>query len=84
VQASLVDLNAISYVRLVDIPGSGAFADSLGNPILDAWLTSGTGGFDFRLGVGSGVGVIHAVPEPAAWASIAIGGLMLRIFRRRR
>lgn len=60
-----VDLNNIQFVKLVDIPGNGSFLDSLGNPILDNWLTVGSGGFDFRLPVGQGIGVIHAVPEPA-------------------
>lgn len=76
-----VKLNHIQYVKLVDIPGSGAYLDSLGNPILDAWLTSSpTGGFDFRLPVGQGVGVIHAVPEPLSlgWCALAIGMGMLR------
>lgn len=60
-----LDLDDIQYVRLVDIPGNGSFLDSQGNPILDNWLTTGTGGFDFRLPVGQGVGVINTVPEPS-------------------
>ena len=58
-----VNLNNIQYVRLVDIPGNGAFKDSVGNGILDNWLTTGTGGFDFRLPAGLGVGVMNSVPE---------------------
>ena len=47
-----VDLNNIRYVRIVDIPGSGDFVDSDGNPIYDAWATYGTGGIDLEaLGV---------------------------------
>lgn len=60
VQQALVDLNNIRYVRLVDIPGNGAFLDSHGNPILDTWLTTGSGGLDL-----DAVGVINTVPEPA-------------------
>src|SRR5262245_13343670 len=61
-----VDLNNIQYVGLVDIPGNGAFFDSLGHGILDNWLTTGTtGGYDFRLPAGQGVGVTNAIPEPA-------------------
>lgn len=60
-QAGLLDINAIHYVRIVDIPGNGFFQDSLGNPIYDAWHTFGSGGFDLEA-----VGVINTVPEPSA------------------
>jgi len=79
----IVDVSNIQFVRLVDIPGNGAFRDSLGNPILDAWLTSGTGGFDFRLGSGTGVGVLHAVPEPAALISLTIGAICIVLRKKR-
>ncbi|MEM7626648.1 MAG: PEP-CTERM sorting domain-containing protein [Planctomycetota bacterium] len=59
VTSGAIDLDNIQYVRLVDIPGNGSFLDSEGNPILDAWLTTGSGGFDFRLPAGQGIGVIH-------------------------
>ncbi|MBK1881944.1 hypothetical protein JIN85_05930 [Luteolibacter pohnpeiensis] len=71
----IVDLSAINYVRLVDVVGSGSITDgegaeipgiakdSLGNPILDNWVTSGSGGFDY-VGLPTGaIGVIHSVPE---------------------
>lgn len=81
-----VDLNNIQYVKLVDIPGDGSFLDSLGNPILDNWLTVGSGGFDFRLPAGQGIGVIHAVPEPAAalLAFIALTWLWQSLTRLRK
>jgi hypothetical protein len=63
----LVDLNNIQFVKLVDIPGNGSFLDSQGHPILDNWLTTGSGGYDFRLPVGLGIGVVNAVPEPATF-----------------
>lgn len=60
VVSGAVDLSRIRYVRLVDIPGNGAFLDSQNNPILDAWLTVGSGGFDL-----DAVGALN-VPEPAS------------------
>ncbi|MCC5841967.1 MAG: PEP-CTERM sorting domain-containing protein [Opitutales bacterium] len=67
---------SIHYVRIVDIPGSGDFPDSLGNPILDAWLTTGSGGFDLR--------AIGVIPEPAHAALVlGLGGMLLALRRRR-
>lgn len=73
-QSGLVDLNAISFVRIVDIPGNGAFADSQGRPIYDPWPTPipGSGGFDLEA-----VGTINTqpVPEPTAALGIVLFGL---------
>lgn len=86
VTGGLLDLNNILHVRLFDIPGNGAFQDSLGNPIYDNWLTAGSGGFDFRLGVGLGVGVINVatVPEPSGFALLSLSIAGVTTFRRRR
>jgi len=43
-----VNLNAIQYVRCVDIPGRGDFLDSAGHAIYDPWLTTGSGGVDLE------------------------------------
>ena len=61
----LLDVNAIGFVRIVDIVGDGSATDSAGRPIYDPHPTSGSGGFDLEA-----VGVIHtaAVPEPRAMA----------------
>ena len=70
-----VDLNAIRYVQIVDIPGKGPFTDSQGNfinrftdsqgnPIYDAWLTSGSGGFDLEA-----VGAISQNTTFPTWAA---------------
>ena len=86
VLSGAVDLSAIQYVKLVDIPGNGSFLDSRGHPILDNWLTTGSGGFDFRLPVGQGVGVINAIPEPGSLVLLASGmaaALTVRCRRRK-
>jgi hypothetical protein len=43
-----VGLSSVSYIRLVDIPGNGAFRDSANRPIYDAWVTAGSGGIDLE------------------------------------
>lgn len=58
-------LDSISYIRLVDIPGSGAFLDSLGQPIYDAWLTTGSGGADIEA-----VGAISRLTTFDAWQDL--------------
>ncbi|AAM07636.1 cell surface protein [Methanosarcina acetivorans C2A] len=55
-----VNLNSINYVRIVDIPGSGDFKDSRGNPIYDAWVTWGSGGLDLEAVGVINVGVVSA------------------------
>jgi hypothetical protein len=80
-----LDLASILYVRLVDVVGSGLISgndpgiarDSLGNPILDNWVTTGSGGFDY-LGLPSkAIGAINVVPEPS---SLLIGGCFAGLF----
>ena len=98
VSAGLLDLTSIHYVRLVDVVGSGPLfdasggeipgiaRDSLGNPILDNWLTYDSAGFDYvGLNVGA-VGVVHsaAVPEPASLALVALGAAGVLIAARRK
>jgi hypothetical protein len=59
-----VDLNAVRYVQIVDIPGKGPFTDSQGNAIYDAWLTTGSGGFDLEA-----VGAISQNATFSTWAA---------------
>lgn len=92
-----VDLNAISFVRLVDVVGTGALddgfgntlagvaRDSLGNPILDNWLTYDSAGFEY-LGMNAGaVGLVNftTIPEPRTWAILASLGVIALVFKRR-
>jgi len=51
VVAGTLDLNAVRYVRIVDIPGIGSFRDTATpatHPIYDPWQTIGSGGFDLE------------------------------------
>lgn len=61
-----VGLSRITHIRLVDIPGNGAFTDSSGRPVYDAWKTSSSGGFDLEA-----VGVISTNMTYASWPSLA-------------
>lgn len=62
----LLDLDEINFVRLVDIPGSGDFLDSQGNPIFDPFPTPlEPGGFDLEA-----IGVINEATND----DILIGG----------
>ncbi len=72
-----VNLNNIQYVRMVDIPGNGTYTDSLGNPIIDAWQTTGSGGLDLEA-----VGVINVVPEPTSLLALAVGSGAVMLRRR--
>ncbi|MBK8017380.1 MAG: PEP-CTERM sorting domain-containing protein [Betaproteobacteria bacterium] len=84
-----LDVDAVRFVRIVDIVGDGSALDSLPavaggpNPIYDPTPTTGSGGFDL-----DGVGVIHyaaAVPEPSTAWLLAAGAVVAVIrFARRR
>jgi hypothetical protein len=77
VAAGTVNLAEINFVRLVDVPGDGRFADSQGNPIFDAFSpNNATGGFDL-----DAVGVINQVPEPGSAALLA---MLTGVIARRR
>jgi hypothetical protein len=82
VTGGLVNLNAIQYVRIIDIPGNGSFLDSSGRPILDTWSTAvgTTGGLDLD------AVAARFVPEPSAILLAACGAasLMAVGFVRRR
>jgi hypothetical protein len=64
---SQVNLAQISHIRLVDIPGNGAFKDSLQRSIYDAWLSFGSGGFDLEA-----VGGISTQMTFAEWPPLQV------------
>lgn len=78
VVSGAVDLSAIRYVRLVDIPGDGSFLDNDNHPIFDTWLTVDSGGFDL-----DAVGAIN-VPELPTSLLALLGLAMLVTVRRPR
>lgn len=63
---SSVGLQQITHIRLVDIPGNGAFKDQAGRPIYDAWKTFGSGGFDLEA-----IGAISTEMTFADWPQLA-------------
>ena len=81
-----LDVNAVKYVRIVDIVGNGTAFDTNPNGarvIYDPHKTVGSGGFDL-----DAIGVLHfaaasAVPEPSSLALVGIGGLMVAAAIRR-
>ena len=77
VTGGAVDLDSIKFVRLIDIPGDGTFTDSAGNPILDAWHTTGSGGLDL-----DAIGAINKIPEPSS--IVLLGGLLALLGLNRR
>ena len=79
VTQGIVDLDAITHVRIVDVPGSGDFLDSQNpaNGIYDAWVTWGSGGVDLEA-----VGVIHGTPEPSVLV-LLLGGVVAAVSVRR-
>ncbi|MGC6418516.1 MAG: hypothetical protein ACON3Z_15440 [Bradymonadia bacterium] len=54
VQAGLVDLDAISSIRITDVIGDGSLLDTLGQPVFDPYPTTGSAGFDLEA-----VGVLY-------------------------
>ncbi|HKD36990.1 MAG TPA: PEP-CTERM sorting domain-containing protein [Pirellulales bacterium] len=81
--SSLLDVNNVNYVRIVDAVGSidplFATHDSPGNMVNDPWPTpSASSGFDL-----DAVGVINSVPEPSSWALVIIGGVLILASGRR-
>ncbi|HMM75563.1 MAG TPA: PEP-CTERM sorting domain-containing protein [Gammaproteobacteria bacterium] len=83
-----IDINAITYVRLVDVVGNGSefdsFPTSLGgpHPIYDPYPTTGSAGFDLDA-VGARHFTASPVPLPPAVLSFAAAAGVLAARRRR-
>ncbi|MBU1195992.1 MAG: PEP-CTERM sorting domain-containing protein [Proteobacteria bacterium] len=79
--ASILDLNAIYYIRLVDIVGDGTAFDTAGNIIYDPYPTTGSAGFDL-----DAIGVLNpgtsAVPVPGTFWLMLSGYVLLVKTRR--
>lgn len=58
-------LSEIQYIRIVDIPGSGALTDNEGRPIYDPSKTFGSGGFDLEA-----VGAISSLMNYGEWPQL--------------
>jgi hypothetical protein len=79
--SSLLDVNAVAYVRIVDVVGDGTCLDSSGKAIYDPTPTTGSGGFDLEA-----VGVINTVPEPGT-CTLLLGAILAGcrfLWRKRR
>ena len=46
VEDDLVDLESITFIKIVDVIGDGSQLDTIGDPIYDPYPTSGSAGFD--------------------------------------
>lgn len=61
-----LELSQITHIRIVDIPGNGAFKDQAGRSIFDSWRTIGSGGFDLEA-----LGSISTRMTYADWPQLA-------------
>ena len=71
VLAGTVDIQNITRVRIVDIPGRGDFTDSTDAPVFDVWTTFESGGFDLEaVGVINQREVLHHAPAADGFLSL--------------
>lgn len=77
VAQGLLNLNAITQIRLIDVLGDGSLIDSLGNKIYDPTGVENNGA-DLEA-----VAVLHSVPEPASLFFVASFAMTALIRRRK-
>ncbi len=78
-----LDINHVSYVRLLDVVGNGSMKDTNGHPIYDPYPTTGSAGFDL-----DAIGVMNSrstvVPLPAGLWLFISGMSLLGWFGKRK
>ena len=77
----LLDVDNITYIKIVDIVGDGTYTDTSGDTIYDPYPTSGSAGFDLDA---IGVLNVRAVPIPGAIWLLGSGLIGVIGIRRKR
>ena len=77
--SSLLNINNVGWVKILDIVGDGTYLDTSGDVIYDPYPTGGSAGFDL-----DAIGVMNAVPIPGAVWLIGSAFLVIAGFKRRR
>ena len=68
----LLNINAVTHVKIVDIIGDGTYTDSSGDVIYDPFPTIGSAGVDL-----DAIGVINHAPEPTTLGLCLVSGFSL-------
>ena len=82
--SSILDLENIWFIRLVDIIGDGTYQDSWGNVIYDPYPTTGSAGFDLDAVAVLNQGAAPPVPTPLPGGILLLGSGILGLAGLRR
>ncbi len=82
--SSIIDLDNIGFIRLVDIVGDGTQTDTSGGVIYDPYPTWGSAGFDLDAIAVLNQGAAPSAPVPLPGGILLLGSGMLGIARLRR